>query len=397
MTPNARSRIKHPGGRLLLLAALSAWPSLAPGQTALTLVHGGLEREYLLSLPAAWDGQTPAPVLLGLHGGGGVADRVASDALATAARAEGYIGVYPQGFEKSWNDGRASTAANMAGVDDVGFLATLIDTLAASYPIDPDRIYATGTSNGGTMSYRLAAEMNQTPDGNRLAGVAATSANLPVELVEAVDPHLPLHVLIMVGTADPLMPFGGGSNGGEGPGVLSSEATRDYWLAEMGIAGTAPIPVSFPDIDPTDSSTVSAEFYTPPAGPHLAYYVVDGGGHAPPGGNALLANLLNLGPVNMDIAASEEILDFFASRTLVEPLAGDFNLDGVVDAADYTVWRDGLGSVFDEGDYDAWSSGFARAAAEASRPVPEPAGALITILLSSTGWRPVRRRLPPLG
>lgn len=366
----------------LVLACWGGGAAGLQGQTSFTLLHGGIEREYLLSLPDGWDGVSPAPLLFSLHGGGGTNTRVASDPLAALASSQGYIGVYPQGYEKSWNDGRATTAANMAGVDDVGFFAALIDTLADTYAVDSNRIYATGTSNGGTMSYRLAAELNTTPDGNRLAGIAPTSANMPIELLEAVDPHLPVHVLMMVGTADPLMPFEGGTNSGEGLGVLSSAATRDYWLGELGIDATQPTLVTFPDVDLNDSSTVTAEFYDGAPGTDLAYYVVEGGGHAPPGGNALLAQLLNLGPVNGDIAASEEILDFFATRTLVQPLPGDFNLDGTVDAADYSTWRDGLGSRFTMADYATWqgsvSGSMLRAAGGA--PIPEPAAGILLLI-----------------
>lgn len=354
---------------------------MASAQSSFTLQHGGLTREYLLTTPVGWDGSTPLPLVLGLHGGGGTANGVATGPLGLLAETQGYLGVYPQGYEKSWNDGRSTTAANQAGVDDVDFFAELIDTVAANYAIDQERIYATGTSNGGTMSYRLAAELGATPNGYRLAGVAPTSANLPVALVNQIAPSSLMHLLIMVGTDDPLMPFEGGSTSGEGLGVLSSEATRDYWLNEFGLSHVTPTEIDYPDIDPSDESTASAEFYDTVAGPDLAYYVIDGGGHAPPGGNQFRANLLGLGPVNQDIDAQQQILAFFDSRPLIDAIAGDLNFDGTVDAADYTLWREGLGSSYESTDYDLWVANYGLPAATTSTTIPEPSALISSVVL----------------
>ena len=45
-------------------------------------------------------------------------------------------------------------------------------------------------------------------------------------------------------------------------------------------------------------------------------------------------------------------------KSLAASLAGDFNDDGTVDATDYTVWRDGLGSLYDQDDYLDWKNNF---------------------------------------
>lgn len=69
----------------------------------------------------------------------------------------------------------------------------------------------------------------------------------------------------------------------------------------------------------------------------------------------------------------------------VEPLEGDFTLDGVVDAADYTVWRDGLGTVYQPSDYDVWAANFGATAASPpsnSTAVPEPTGFLLLAALA---------------
>jgi hypothetical protein len=70
------------------------------------------------------------------------------------------------------------------------------------------------------------------------------------------------------------------------------------------------------------------------------------------------------------------------------PLPGDFNGDGVVDAADYVVWRSGLGTTYTQADYDVWRAHFGptvTSGAGASAAVPEPA-TLMLILLAAVGW-----------
>ena len=80
--------------------------------------------------------------------------------------------------------------------------------------------------------------------------------------------------------------------------------------------------------------------------------------------------------------------------TLVEPLAlpGDFNHDGAVDAADYTVWRNGLGTTYTHADYDVWLSNFGRASAAAPPgAVPEPAAMLASLIAVGAGALARRR------
>lgn len=71
----------------------------------------------------------------------------------------------------------------------------------------------------------------------------------------------------------------------------------------------------------------------------------------------------------------------------VAALDGDFNLDGTVDAADYTVWRDGLGTQFTPGDYDVWAANFGATAPASSAAVPEPAAVLLSLVAICLGSR----------
>ena len=79
----------------------------------------------------------------------------------------------------------------------------------------------------------------------------------------------------------------------------------------------------------------------------------------------------------------------------IRDLPGDFNDNGVVDAADYTVWRDGLGSIYTQADYAIWKAHFGETSGSGSAgaspshaAVPEPADALLLVLGVAAGiWR----------
>ena len=171
-------------------------------QDAHTLVYQGLTRQYFLYVPDRVP--LPAPLVFVLHGGGGTAaqlrEHAGFDALADA---HGFIVVYPDGMDHAWNDGAPFRESD---VDDVGFIAALIDAVSAEQPIDPARVYASGISNGGFMSLHLACVLPE-----RFAAVAAVTAGLrPFDEVPCPT-TLPVGVLVMNGTADPLVPYDGGT------------------------------------------------------------------------------------------------------------------------------------------------------------------------------------------
>jgi hypothetical protein len=86
----------------------------------------------------------------------------------------------------------------------------------------------------------------------------------------------------------------------------------------------------------------------------------------------------------------------FVSGVLSVGVAGDFNGNGVVEAADYVVWRKKLGTIYMPSDYDVWRSHFGQSAgsgsgASANAAVPEPA-MLMLLMLAAAGWCLLRRR-----
>ncbi|TWT46240.1 Esterase PHB depolymerase [Phycisphaerae bacterium RAS1] len=275
------------------------------------VIHDGVVRQLRLFVPGQTLDAPPAsvPLLLILHGGGGDAALMARitqfDALA---QREGFIAAYPQGINGNWNDGRPELDN---GVDDVGFIAAVIDELAAEYPVDQLRVYATGLSNGGQMCFRLAFDL-----GERIAAVAPVAALLSAALAER-EPPPSMPMLIIFGRDDPITPFEGGTVGGDALSrgdVISADATRTFWIAANG-AVAAPTVEDLPDRDPLDGTRATRAVHTTGGGAASAefqFITVDGGGHTWPGGAQYLP-VLAIGRTSRDFSASEEIWRFVSS------------------------------------------------------------------------------------
>jgi len=306
---------------LKMAVAVAALITLAPPVKALTLESAtvrvdGLDREYYYHRPATVRRAAPMSVVFALHGGAGKADKFADFLnFDTFVTARNLLVVYPQGYERHWNDGRADTTitALQRGIDDIAFLRAVLGALAARFPVDRRWIYAAGISNGGMMILRLACEAADT-----FAAVAALSASFPEWLLPACRPARPIPVLLMNGTADRMVPYAGGAVGPrprDRGRVRSTADTVARWVALNGCLG-APQVLSLPDVDRRDRSTVTVERHLPcRRGTEVTLYRIEGGGHTWPGGPQYLPRFL-VGPTNRDIDGTAHILDFFARHAM---------------------------------------------------------------------------------
>ncbi len=107
----------------------------------------------------------------------------------------GIVVVYPNGIDETWN------VSSTTGTDDVGFISALIDTVDYQYSIDLNRVFATGMSMGGFMSYRLACELSE-----RIAAIASVTG---LQAFYPCNPNRPVPILQFHGTADPVVPYAG--------------------------------------------------------------------------------------------------------------------------------------------------------------------------------------------
>jgi len=145
-----------------------ATATAAAGETTQTLTVGGQTRSYVLHVPPGYTGDERVPVVFDFHGLGGNGSQQRNlSGWADVADREGFIMVYPNGSSNAWNVGRCCPPAADQGVDDVAFVRAVVERLKSEACIDSRRIYASGCSNGGGMSYKLACEA-----ADLIAGVA---------------------------------------------------------------------------------------------------------------------------------------------------------------------------------------------------------------------------------
>jgi polyhydroxybutyrate depolymerase len=309
---------------LLLSAALVWWwylraESMAPPALPGVLERGvlqfdGKRRSWLTYVPAA-KAERP-PLLLVMHGSLGDAEgmratitRFGFDVLAER---HGFVVVYPDGYERHWNDCRAGAdyAANLENIDDVGFLRALVATMVEEQGVDPARVFATGLSNGGQMAYRLGLEA---PD--LVAGIAAVAANLPkLDNMDCEPVGQAVAALVMNGTMDPVNPYEGGlveifGNSSRGE-VMSALETARYWAALAGYSGPGESR-SWVDRAPDDATSVESIDWLEPGGIPVSLVTIIGGGHTVPHPLFRLPRIL--GPTSHELDATEVIWRFFSS------------------------------------------------------------------------------------
>jgi polyhydroxybutyrate depolymerase len=298
---------------ILFLSVFAAAPLQAADDWDSSVLHEGRKREFKVHGPRSSDGARPLPLVIALHGGGGRADGMEKfTGFFKLADSQGFIAVYPQGFEKQWNDGREikESRAHSLKIDDTGFIKKMIAAIKAKYKIDDRRIYAGGISNGGFMSMRLACELS-----DELAAVAVVCAGMNPDLEQHCAPSGKISVMLMNGTADPLVPYGGGvvSLGKRNRDrVLSADQTLKFWLDHNGCAGVSP---SLQKIDhaPKDGTEIEKQVYSCGEAEVVLYKVI-GGGHTWPGGMQYLGERI-IGKTSRDINATEEIWEFFKKHS----------------------------------------------------------------------------------
>jgi polyhydroxybutyrate depolymerase len=217
-------------------------PRLSGTLTRQTIQVDGRERIYRTYVPQGL--AKGAPLVVVMHGSGqnGVQMREETGyGFDRLADEHGFAVLYPNAYDGDWNACNivGNYIENKLNIDDVGFLTGLVDKLVSEMGIDPDRVFATGSSRGGSMALRLALEAP-----SRFRAIAAVSANEPTPDNSKCKPAgQGTSVMIMNGTQDPLVPFDGGQDSLFGIAyisgtVRSSRESVQYFADLDHIAGT---------------------------------------------------------------------------------------------------------------------------------------------------------------
>ena len=299
-------------GIMLALAAGCASAGgndLGPGDTRYELKSGGRERSFVVHEPAGGL-KKPAALVIALHGGGGNAHTNAQQThFNDESDRNGFLVVHPngtgesrpllnamgKGFLFTWNAGTCCGYARDQGMDDVGFIRSMIGAIRGKYAIDPKRIYATGISNGGMLSYRLACEAS-----DLIAAIGVVSG---AQTVSNCRPAQPVSVVHFHGTADQNVPLLGGV-GPKGYDKAPKPPVMDainFWAK---FDGAVDKPQS------SSSGGLRKDVYHGTRG-DVVLYVITGGGHSWPGGERMMAAL---DPPATEISATPTIWQFFAAH-----------------------------------------------------------------------------------
>jgi len=294
---------------VLATAALMGLKAQQPGG----FTFEGIDRTYTLYVPSSYTPGDHFPLLFALHGltqTGNIMMQFTD--FNTYADQYDFIVVYPDGVSNSWNVGFSGGST----ANDVGFLSALIDTLQVQYGIDLNRVYSTGFSNGGFMSYRLACELT-----DRIAAIASVAGTMTDAAWGSCQPSRNMPVMHIHGTSDFVVMYNGGF------GNTSVDEVLGLWRGFSNCPDTAVV-TDLPDLV-QEGSTVTTYTWAPcDDSVEVILYKVINGGHTWPGS----VGTTGIGITNRDIIASDEIWKFVSRFSLnlptgtIESRTGEFRV-----------------------------------------------------------------------
>jgi poly(3-hydroxybutyrate) depolymerase/glycerophosphoryl diester phosphodiesterase len=291
----------------------------APGTYPSDFNAVGLAGTYTSYLPPAYDGATPLPLVLGLHGWTQPAALFAteSDLPARSSRYR-FVAVTP--------DITRAVAHWETAVDsgDVQWIAALLDQVESTTCIDTNRVYVTGMSNGAMMTSTLSCAL-----ADRFAAAAPVAG---ITDPAGCAPARPVPVMTFHGTDDPFLAY----DGGLGPKALDLPASDGSGSigdqASSGLSVPSDLAAAVPDRvkawaarndcsegnGTTTIGDVTPQQWTCPDGADVVLYTVNGGGHTWPGSAFDPSIEALVGPTTTSVDATALIWQFFRAH----PLAG---------------------------------------------------------------------------
>jgi len=243
------------------------------------------------------------PVIVVLHGGSGSGARVRRNlGLEETIRSRNVTLVYPDAINGHWGETKETAQR------DIDFLGILLDRLIANGTADRRKIFVVGSSTGGMLALRIACERA----GEAYAGMATIIANLPADIAESCQPPKPIPLMVINGTANPIMPYAGGTTKitDSKVDVVSTEATLAPFAKADG-CGEGRTTIALPDRDPKDGTRSYIDKLNGCKVP-VELIRVEGGGHTIPGRfSAGTTRGQPVGAHTNDFDAAHAIWDFF--------------------------------------------------------------------------------------
>lgn len=269
-----------------------------------SITINGEKRDYLWYEPSNLS-TAKIPLLFCFHGGGGSAKNTyTAYGFNDIAEREKFIVVYPNGFDKNWNDGRNGTCIDQTH-DDAKFISELLVLFATKYNIDTTKIFATGMSNGAIFSNYLAHKLP-----GKFKAIAPVCGSISEPIANSYS-SLPCSVIMINGTDDELVKYEGGFvTKKECRGkVISVDETLSKWKLINQINSTATVE-KLPNIVLKDDCSATRYNYIGGVNnTKVSLIKVEKGGHQWPGKNA--RKITSAGNKCEDFNASEVIWDFF--------------------------------------------------------------------------------------
>ncbi len=235
------------------------------------LIHDNTDRTFLLHVPSTYHKEAPMPLLVVLHGYSGEARVMeASTGLSAFADQKGFIVVYPEGRQYPWTEDYPR-AWNVGGpweswtqhCDDVGFISALIDLVSENYAIDPSRIYVTGYSNGGRMTFRVGAEL-----GCKIAAIAPLAGQMVFSGAWPADCSVP--VIYFHAVNDEVVPIQAHTI--DGFLIQSDDSVLSSWALHYGCTASCDTLYQIPDL-------LVKQWPCSGSGMKIVSYVAQRGGH----------------------------------------------------------------------------------------------------------------------
>ncbi len=291
-----------------------------------TVAVDGMQRQFQVHVPPAYDRLKPMPVVLifhGLHMNGTM--MVGATGFNAIADRNNFIAVYGEAVNGRWNDGHTGT-----GVDDVAYVSALLDKLATVVSVDRRRVYACGISNGGFFSQVLACTLT-----NKIAAAGVVASTMMSQTETLMQSSKTMPIVFFLGTDDSLLPWADGRTKDIGKlgevlglsgigsidnglaqtygGLLTVPQTINFWTSHNRCSSTTSA-TQVPDRDPKDGTRVKKEVYGS-SGSEVVLYTIEGGGHSWPGCPNLKAISSIGGNISQDIDASALMWDFFKTHS----------------------------------------------------------------------------------